>query len=84
MGFCRAPISAHLCTEERRESFKIHATYPWSPKESPDYVDPKTGEITEFRAQRIEIDYRDLPGLIRDLQDIERRNYDVCHPEPSA
>lgn len=80
MGFCRAPVSAHVFTEERRESLKIRVTYPWSPKESPDYVDPVTGEVTEFRGERVELAYTDLPALIRDLQDIERKNYDLCHP----
>lgn len=82
MGFCRAPISPTLSTEERRESFTIHATYAWSPKESPDYIDPVTGAVTEFRGQHIEIAYEDLPGLIDDLQEIERDNYDACHPKP--
>jgi len=82
MGFCRTPISPTLSTEERRESFKIHASYPWSPKESPDWVNEKTGEVTEFRGEHIEIAYTDLPGLIKDLQEIERLNHDACHPAP--
>lgn len=83
MGFCRTPISANLSTEERSGSFKIHAHYSWSPKESPDGVDLETGTTTEFRGQHIEIDYSDLPALIRDLQEIETKNYDLCHPADS-
>lgn len=56
MGFCRAPITEHLSTETRRESFKIHASYPWS-------APNKAG----YREEHLEIPYSDLPALIREL-----------------
>lgn len=66
MGFCREPIAEHLSTETRRESFKIHASYPWS-------APNKTG----YHEEHIEIPYTALPALVKELILIMRENCEM-------
>ncbi len=66
MGFCREPISEHLSTETRRESFKIHASYPWGRMSAAGFPD-----------QHIEIPSTDLPALVRELILIMREKCDM-------
>ena len=69
MGFCREPIAEYLSTETRRESFKIHASYPWGQKSAAGYPD-----------QHIEIPYTDLPALVKELTAIMHEECGIDDP----